>query len=172
MSHLTRPSECYKESYLQALQEFHAEGRHSRLDFDHLTSDFSGFVSGLLDRADPARLMPGRVLETVYWLVDAETYIGRVSVRSELDDYLRDVGGHIGYDIRPSKRRLGYGTEILRLALIEARQMGLGRVMLTCDSDNTGSRRIIEANGGILQDEIIVEEQEVPIRRYWIDLAL
>lgn len=172
MAHLVRPSEAYKESYLQALQEFHAEGRRLYLNYVQLSTDFRTFVSDMLSKNDPAKLMPGRVLETVYWLVDGDTYIGRVSVRHYLTDYNREVGGHIGYDIRPSKRRQGYGTEILRLALVEAGEIGLTRVLLTCDFDNIASRKIIEANGGLLEGEVVVEEQETPVRRYWISLKV
>ncbi|HWG85404.1 MAG TPA: GNAT family N-acetyltransferase, partial [Deinococcales bacterium] len=83
--------------------------------------------------------------------------------------HLRDVGGHIGYEVRPSRRREGHGREALRVALQEARKLGLRRALVTCNASNPGSRRIIEANGGILEDEREVQDYG-RVRRYWIDL--
>jgi predicted acetyltransferase len=79
-------------------------------------------------------------------------------------------GGHIDYGIRPKERNKGFGTLILKLTLEKARQIGLKRVLLTCDDDNLASARVIEKNGGILQDKILNEGHKVPTRRYWIDL--
>jgi predicted acetyltransferase len=165
---LVPPSTAYRDSYLEALAELHAEGRHLNLDRDRLAQDFSGFVRSLLDRADPAKTPPARVPDTVLWLVDGDEYIGRVSIRHTLDDYLLLMRGHIGYEIRPSRRCRGYGTRALALALPEARKLGLARVLLTCDPANTASRRTIERNGGRLENEIEAEGETV--RRYWIDI--
>lgn len=97
---------------------------------------------------------PGLVRQTDYFLLrDGTTVLGRSSLRHALDDSLRDIGGHIGYCIRPSERRKGYGTRLLALTLAEARALGLREVLLTCDSDNVGSRRVIERNGGRLASE-------------------
>ena len=71
--------------------------------------------------------------------------------------------------VRPSARRRGYGTLILKLALERARELGIGPVLVTCDVDNLGSRGVIEANGGELEGEFEVpQHQDKPIRRYWI----
>jgi predicted acetyltransferase len=93
------------------------------------------------------------VPDTVLWFRDGATFIGRTSIRHELTEMLREVGGHIGYDVRPSLRRRGHATEMLRQALPVARQLGIDPVLVTCDVDNVGSRRVIEANGGRLEDE-------------------
>ncbi len=80
------------------------------------------------------------------------------------------TGGHIGYVIRPSKRRLGYGTVLLRLGLNKARERGLSRVLLTCGETNSASRKIIEANGGQFEDAVVVAGQTAKTLRYWISL--
>jgi predicted acetyltransferase len=80
------------------------------------------------------------------------------------------MGGHIGYEIRPVKRRQGYGTEILRLGLEKARELGLRKVLVTSDEDNIGSRKIIEHNGGIFENAIEIEGDPVQKLRYWIDI--
>ena len=115
-------------------------------------------------------LPPGWVAETVLWLVDNDIFIGRASIRHSLNEHLLKIGGHIGYFIRPSMRRRGYGKSILNLALIEAKKMGLQKVLVTCDETNTGSRKIIEANGGVLENIVENGLDMPPKRRYWITI--
>lgn len=97
--------------------------------------------------------------------------VGFISVRHELNDFLRRNGGHIGYSVRPTRRREGIARAGLELVLERARALGLDRVMLTCDDDNPGSFRTIEGAGGVLQDTIDATEIGHPrLRRYWITL--
>ena len=63
------------------------------------------------------------------------------------------MGGHIGYDVRPSARRHGHATEMLRQTLPIAHRMGIDPALITCNVDNIGSRTVIERNGGVLEDE-------------------
>jgi predicted acetyltransferase len=170
MAHLISPSEAYRDSYLAALAEFHQEGRYREVDPVALAADFGAFARRLRSWSDPAQTPPGRVPETIFWLVEGQEFIGRVSIRHALNDWLRQIGGHIGYDIRPSWRRQGYGTRILALALPEARRLGLSAVLVTCDADNVGSKAIIERNGGRLESAALDPGTGVPILRYWIDL--
>jgi predicted acetyltransferase len=110
------------------------------------------------------------VQQTTWWLVEGDTYLGRISIRHALNDSLLFEGGNIGYDIRPSARGKGLGTLQLALALPKAREIGLTRALLTCDWDNVRSARVIEANGGVFQDEVPVPGKTRINRRYWIDL--
>ena len=93
--------------------------------------------------------------------------VGRSSIRHELNDYLRERGGHIGYGVRPNFRRLGYATEILRQSMIVARDLGIESALVTCDDDNIGSSMVIEKCGGILEN-IIELEDGMKLRRYWV----
>jgi predicted acetyltransferase len=86
-------------------------------------------------------------------------------VRHRLTPWLLDQGGHIGYSVRPSRRREGHASRALALAVRRAAELGLDRVLVTCDDDNEGSRRTIEAAGGVHEDTRGVK------RRYWIDTA-
>lgn len=165
---LVEPSVGFQASYLGALREFHAEGRRLNMRIDEIAADFEGFVADLKNRAIPGLHPPELVPETLLWLVDGEEYIGRASIRHELNEELVLVAGHIGYEIRPTKRRQGYGTRILGLALERARELGIREVLVTCDTDNVGSWKIIEANGGRLENEVQVPNSTVRKLRFWI----
>jgi len=119
---------------------------------------------------DPATTPPGVVPYEDFWMMDDDSWIGLFTLRLQLTEELLHSGGHIGYVIRPSKRRCGYGTALLRLGLDKAREQGLGRVLLTCDETNIGSRKIIEANGGQFENAVVVEGQADKKLRYWISL--
>ncbi len=141
-------------------------------DIGVLRRDFSGFVATLLAADRAACVRPGFVAETFFWLVDADdAVVGRSSVRHALSDApaLRDIG-HIGYDIRPSRNGLGYGSAILGLTLPEARALGLPRVLLTCDAINRKSKAIIERWGGVLESEVVLPGRSFKRLRYWIAL--
>jgi predicted acetyltransferase len=113
----------------------------------------------------PDRHVPNTLLVTD---VDGQI-VGRVSIRHELNDFLRAEGGHIGYCVLPWYRRRGYATEILRQALIVARAIGIDQVLITCDDDNVASIAVIEANGGKL-DRVRPATETTPAHRlYWID---
>jgi predicted acetyltransferase len=107
---------------------------------------------------------------SIRWLVEGEEFIGEASIRHELNDWLLREGGHVGYGIRPSRQRQGYGRLILALALAEFRRLCIERVLVTCDDENLASARIIEANGGVLENVVDEAVQCRRLRRYWISL--
>jgi predicted acetyltransferase len=114
----------------------------------------------------------GKVPQTDFFLLhNRTTIVGRSAVRHWLTPSLKNIGGHIGYRIRPTERRKGYGTLLLALTLLEARKLGLERVLLTCDSDNIGSRKIIERNGGKLASESPTRPEGIVVARYWIECS-
>lgn len=98
--------------------------------------------------------------------------VGRVSVRHRLNSQQMNVGGHIGYAVLPEFRRRGYGTEILRWATRYAmNELGIDQVLVTCDVDNDASIRVIEKNGGVLENLYDDASLAKPKRRYWITKA-
>jgi predicted acetyltransferase len=168
MLFLARPTVVFQDSFLAALKEFHAEGRNLQWDYQETADHFAHFVQDLLNRRDYPR--PGKVRETIFWLINDQEFVGRLSLRHTLNGNLLQFGGHIGYEIRPSCRRQGYGKAILRLGLEEAREIGLQRVLITCDDTNVASAKIIEANGGVLENTVLLFGRTIPTRRYWIAL--
>ena len=167
MPELVAPTTELHASFLEALAEFRAEGRLGPGDATGLGQDARDGIPGLDDPAGfaayvarvRARAMPetprpaGYVPDTILWFRDGERFLGRISIRHELNEVLLDMGGHIGYDVRPSARRLGHATEMLRQAKPVARALGIDPALVTCDVANIGSRKVIEANGGVLEDE-------------------
>ena len=170
MLFLTEPSPVYKDSFIEGTRESQAEGLELFFNLDKVSKNFEAFLQRLRNASKRAKITADRVPMSDFWLIDGDEYIGRLSLRHELNEALLLWGGHIGYQIRPSKRRRGYGKEILRLGLIKARESGLSRVLVTCDEDNIGSRKIIEYNGGQLENIIEVKDSPVRKMRYWIDI--
>jgi predicted acetyltransferase len=167
---LTLPDTNYADEFLCYAQELSASG-FDRYDLDLLRRDFPGFIHSLQAASLGENLPPGIVPQTTYWFVqDGWHILGEIRLRHHLTPALEEEGGNIGYLIRPSERRKGYGTLQLKLLLPIARQKGLTRVLVTCDTDNTGSALIIEHNGGLLASQGISTDSGKPISRYWIDL--
>jgi predicted acetyltransferase len=162
MPALVTPDLRLKESFLAAMAEFRDEGRTGDgsgigRDLEEWTGRWetdAGFAAYVAERVGERHAVvdPDWVCCTNLWWVDAEGYIGRMSIRHELNDWLRDVGGHIGYDVRRSCRREGHATAMLAAALPIAYDLGIDRALLTCDDDNLASRIVIERNGGVFED--------------------
>jgi len=172
---LVQPSAQFKDSFIEAVREYKGEAEteptrsYRSLSIQELESDFDAFVERERSHAEGKNQPEGYVPQTEFWLIDSGEYIGRVSVRERLNEHLLQIGGHIGYNIRPSKRGKGYGNKILELALEKAKDMGIGRVRITCDVENIASRKIIEKNGGVLDSEIPNPETGVNKARFWIE---
>jgi predicted acetyltransferase len=90
---------------------------------------------------------------TTLWWIDGSTYLGRIAIRHRLTPALREVGGHIGYDVRRSARRQRHATTMLAAALPVAAALGINPALVTCHVTNVGSQKVIEANGGLLEGQ-------------------
>ena len=129
---------------------------------------FAIYLQQLQDQSVGKNLPPGKSAQTTYWLMqDAKTIVGVVRLRLELNDVLRNEGGNIGYDVPPSKRRQGFGTELLKQTILKAMELGLKKCLITCNKDNVASRKVIESNGGILASEGYSEKHKKPLLRFW-----
>jgi predicted acetyltransferase len=167
MGILVPPTVALQASFLEALGEYHAEDLafYGRLDPEQLSRPeaFAVYVRSLLLEALPGTPRPpGQVPQTTLWWVEDRRFIGRLSIRHELNEWLRTTGGHIGYDVRPSERRKGHATAMLAAALPVAHVLGIDPALVTCDHDNVGSRKVIEANGGV------ADQPTATKLRYWV----
>ena len=172
MPRLIIPTPRLHASWLESRDEWgpggHQDGAGLHADDDVDTSEgFSAWICRLRRQSDPSiPVDQGRVHATYWWITDGETYLGAISLRHRLTDFLLNAGGHIGYGIRPSARRRGFAGWALGAVLPEAKDIGLDRVLVTCHEDNVASAKVIEHNGGQLEDTRDTELGRT--RRYWI----
>jgi predicted acetyltransferase len=165
---LVSPHAGLDTSYRSFVQEFVARGEPlvpftlglPHHHFDALLASLAAFARG-------ERLPDGFVPHSTWWLVrdDAEI-VGISNLRHDLTDSLRREGGHIGYGVRPSARRQGHATELLRRTLARAADLGIRTALVTCARDNVASARTILRNGGRLVSEEYLAEHGAVIQRY------
>jgi predicted acetyltransferase len=169
---LVQPSVEFMRSHETFLEEFF------RLDEEVVPwivaepyDDFADYVAMLHDASRGIGIPSNFVPHSTYWLIDDRGEIVAISnLRHRLNDELLGFGGHIGYGVRPTARQNGFGNEVLRQTLLEARARGIDRARLTCARDNIASARTIVRNGGQLDEEEFMLEHNEVISRYWIDL--
>jgi predicted acetyltransferase len=173
MNILLRPL-CIKDeqSFKCAVNEFLTDKSGFEFAFNYDTSiHFSEYIRMVNDWSSGFNLPDKFVPNTFLVGLVNNKIIGRVSIRHILSEYLAVAGGHIGYGIVPSERYKSYGTMLLKLAIPVAFSLGIYRILITCDNDNFGSRKIIEKNGGIFENLIEDPYSKIIKRRYWIEHA-
>ena len=121
----------------------------------------------------PETVPAGRVQATQFICVRQEDgrLVGMLQVRHTFNDFLEKYAGHIGYSVRPSERRKGYAKRMLKESLPFCRKIGLTRVLISCLTDNEGSRRTILDNGGVYESTVTDPDSGKTLERYWIDLT-
>ncbi|MCK5659107.1 MAG: GNAT family N-acetyltransferase [Alphaproteobacteria bacterium] len=176
--HLIIPDIRYKDSYVKALRGGLETIAPSKEKLQEIENDFKGYIKREHDLSIPIKLLDGskvkKVPHTELWLVSKDRFLGRISIRHKLSEFLRQVGGHIGYAIRKSERRKGYGKLMLKSALLRTKALGLDQVLITCNKKNIGSIKIIEGAGGILKKPGYISTdiagKPVLLRHYWVEL--
>ena len=116
------------------------------------------------------KLQGNRVPSSQFLSFEKGELIGFVNIRHRLNEELLRESGHIGYSVHPDKRRQGYATKQLKLALGEAQKLGLKKVLITCDKSNVGSAKTIQKVGGVLEDEVASSHTSEIVQRYWIEI--
>lgn len=168
---LIRPTGELEGSCLALRDEFRSvDNRVYQTYLPREGEPFTEFLRRLHDNERGHDLLPDVVAQSIFWLVrDGQEIVGQSALRHTLTPMLEIEGGHIGYAIRPGERKKGYGTRILALTLEPARAIGLQRVLVTCNTENTASARIIQQNGGVFEGESLSPFTGKPVSRYWID---
>jgi predicted acetyltransferase len=174
---LARPDVRLYDTWAAAMSEHHPEGLHvngsglwmlpEAEQWDLTERGCRRLVDVLLAAADEPE--DAGEIDTVpcefYWVTDGapEEVVGFLALRTRLNTWLFEEGGHIGYSVRPSRRREGHASRALGLAVQRAAALGIERALVTCDDDNLASARTIERNGGAYEDTRNGK------RRYWIE---
>ncbi|MBP9779582.1 GNAT family N-acetyltransferase [Candidatus Gracilibacteria bacterium] len=169
MLELVVPNISHKEQWEEIMAEWKDDWRKNpKIFFQDSYEVFMEICSHVIMSDDLVRKIPK---SSLYFLLNSETQriVGLFTFRHNLnfwDDATH--GGNIGYGIRPSERKRGFAKDGLRLLLIEVKKLGFENVFISCDDDNTGSYRVIEANGGVL--EKYCERHGFKTRRYMIHI--
>ncbi|GGM66859.1 acetyltransferase [Micromonospora sonchi] len=176
MPDLIAPTTRLHNSWLAARDEWgrgvHQDGSGLRETDDVDTAaGFAAWVQELRLRSDESIPPPdGLVHASFWWIVEDDQFLGAISLRYRLNDFLTRAGGHIGYGMRPSARGRGLATWALGEVLHRAHRRGMSRCLITCTDHNMASARVIERHGGVLED---VRDTELGrIRRYWVKLPV
>lgn len=158
----------YRRHLTEMMEEWYASGERivpyaiRRLDY----RDFDRYSANLEVKDTSGGLVP----DSVFFCLDEERdiFVGAVNIRHKLNAQLLLNGGHIGDGVRPGERRKGIATEMIGLALDECRKLGIERVLMVCDRENIASAKSIRNNGGVLENEVLVDG--VREQRYWFAL--
>lgn len=165
---LVKLSYQYKQQLFDMMNEWIVYGREF-IPYSIFKNDYHNFdyyINNLEVHEESNGIVPN---STFFCLdVDRNIFVGAVDIRHYLNESLFKTGGHIGVGIRPSERKKGYATAIIRLAIDECKKLNIKEVLMTCNKNNTGSVKSIINNGGILENEIINNENIE--QRYWIKL--
>ena len=163
---LVEPSAQYEDSYVAGILEFQALGEKGQKSIDELTEDLRTYL------ADRRFNTIGRKDEEVeqlnLWFIADGKFVGQVFLTPNIDDL---AFGNLGYEVVPSQRRKGYATEMLRLALMKARELGMQRAVLVCREDNSASRKVIETNGGVYKGAVFPAGLNMKCLRFSIPLS-
>lgn len=171
--HLRQPEAFDREQVMAYRKEFLAidsrmDGTCALNEYD----DFDAWLANVRRYSSPETTPAGKVPATQYLALDEnEHLVGMVNLRHCLNDYLLEFGGHIGYSVRPADRKNGYAIQMLKLALDEAKALGIDRVRIACDRYNIASAKTIQANGGVLDGERYDPQDSTLTQRYWIKNA-
>ncbi|MFA1807733.1 GNAT family N-acetyltransferase [Bacillus anthracis] len=154
----------YRDAFLHADEQPH--GSSSLPNFDSLDEWFEKVSIQEVGE----NLQGNRVPSSQFLSFEKGELIGFVNIRHRLNEELLRESGHIGYSVHPDKRRQGYATKQLKLALDEAEKLGLKKVLITCDKSNVGSAKTIQKVGGVLEDEVVSSHKSEIVQRYWVEI--
>jgi predicted acetyltransferase len=159
-------------------KEFYAFALETESDGVHLgkielfKTDLESYIKIEENQSRGIGLPEGWVSHTRFWyILNEKRILGSLDLRHSLTPNLKDLGGHVGYVVRPSERNKGYATAMLAKTVLQADNHNLTKLLLTAASDNIASRKVIENNGGILDTERYSKLAGCMTAYYWIKIA-
>ncbi len=167
---LTKLSKANYPLLCDMMQEWTAT-EESIIPFSIRRNDYKDYQY-YIDNLELVDATEGLVPDSTYFAYDDERniFVGAVNIRHYLNERLLLGGGHVGYGVRPSERQKGYATQMLRLALKKCEELGIKKVLVVCLKSNIASAKTIINNGGVLENEIILDDGKID-QRYWITLS-
>jgi predicted acetyltransferase len=172
---LVPPSVDFQGSFLDGLSSITVQTERSAwlylgdsVDLTFPTQDFKSYIDILRKRQ--TQPPEGFVCDTTFWAILKNDVVGRISIRHELNEFLRNIGGHIGYITHPSWRGKGVASLMLREILKTERARSIGKLLLTCDENNLASEKTILKNGGKLAGVYPVGDHRPAKKHFWIEL--
>lgn len=176
MIKLIHPTSKYSDDIMEMRNELLEKDKinyiHGAADL-HEYSNVEEWIHHVELIRDPKTCPAGLVDSDVYLALreDDNRVIGIAELRHHINHpILGTWGGHIGYSVRPSERRKGYGKIILRLILDACSKFGIHDVLLTCNEKNIASEKTIISVGGIYEKTVLAEQLNMNMKRYWIKL--
>lgn len=158
MIYLIRPEAGLEQAVMDYRLEFLANHEKYILGSSNL-HHFTSFFAWL------SQVKAGEHLKCTEKTTPADTFlaicsedmriVGTIQIRHCITESLNKCGGHIGYGVRPSERRKGYGSRMLEIALTYCYSLGLSHVRIDCEKSNQASAKTIEKCGGILEKEFL-----------------
>ncbi len=155
----------YRDEFLKSKETLHGASELEKYE------NYDEWLHKITANENGKTLPPARVKSTLYIAKSPQSdkVLGMLDLRHELNDYLLQIGGHIGYSVVPSERKKGIATEMLKQALVKCRELGIPKVLVTCVASNVGSAKTIQKCGGVLENEVVDNNGDL-LQRYWITL--
>ena len=177
---LIKPSLEYEKQAINLIEEVEEVDKDEKIKYSGFSSlekykdNYAEWLKELEIYSKKETVPEGKVVgETFFCIRKSDNkLVGIINIRHELNEYLFNYGGNIGYSVLPSERRNGYAYKQLLLGLKYCKSIGMHRVLISCLDYNIGSAKTIEKAGGILENSIKGQKcgEEVYYKRYWISL--
>ena len=172
---LVFPTIDYKDKATEYIKEFYEYDSEingtGALDRFLQESTYEKWLEECIRAMDIANMRENKVPDLTYFYVreSDDRIVGMINIRLALNDFLRKEGGHIGYSVRPTERRKGYGTDMLAEGLKVCERVGIREVLVSCDKVNVASAGVIKNCGGVLKDEFYSQTYDEMLQMYVIN---
>ena len=173
---LHAPAICLKDAFLNGFKQLTEKSDQlawiylgDDADKNTPTNDFNNYVKTLLKRQKQS--LPGFVPGTIWWAIHENEMVGRIAIRHELNAFLREVGGHIGYIVHPLWRNRGIATWMLKEVLKTRQAKSIGKILITCDESNLASEKTITRNGGVYEKTVELGSGQTAKKHFWIEVG-